>query len=725
MSVTLQVWTAMPCETGAYALGGITSWQSATGSEARGAAPSFRLVCATQNNGTGASALAVGRILRVVSLSRAEQFWFITAVDSVEGRGEGVVSVACGSIRQILASRGLIRSQAVTGGPWGYEFTPGRRLVSDHLATYVLTNLAADNLSWWSAGTNEYTPPITLGTLTRARRNVVLDSIESQTGYVFVPRLVYSGSTLTGVALDLLEDPASALATRTLEVGGAITVLQQTQELSNAPTVAVPFTANGTGMEHPEWEIGAVTGAGPYWVTLVDPDGGPLPIREDDQCVGAYLQSSDGTAHPILDSRASDSAVSTTANTGLSAGGFVTITVDAAGRPLTELTSPSGLAGSRGRVVAEVTTMATHASRNLAVNPLFDDWSSVSAPDNWTGQGGTFNAGEYPRNTPATLTGILVNGSNSIGAGSVAFRNATPGASIFMNEFFNVAASGGNFRVGNVVVVADGSGNGSIVFASGTLGATVPDGTAITFFGQGPYRPTSFPTDEPLTNNAIRLLTASGLGSPPSASGLRLQSASIGVKYAAGWETINCAAAFTIKGGDSDTTGASPGVMLIDTAGPTRLGYAYATSPVLAGALVHETVEFSATLSADTTVAVCLLGGSTALGQTCRWVSLWLGDPTQQAPYQHSGSNLLWHRAQDVLAQRTNAGRFRIAGVDLQVLLGGQGPLALGQMVRVRSSLVDATLRIVQMDYTLGQDETLALEVGAPTPKLTGVTVSL
>ena len=159
MSVTMQLWSAMPCESGAYALGGIPRWQSATGTEARGVAPSFRMVCPTANNGA-ASSLAVGRILRVLSLARAEQFWVVTAVDAVEGRGEGLVSVTCGSIRQLLATRGLVRSQATTGGPWGYAFTPGRRLVSDHLDTYVFTNLAADNLSWWSVGPIDYTPPI-------------------------------------------------------------------------------------------------------------------------------------------------------------------------------------------------------------------------------------------------------------------------------------------------------------------------------------------------------------------------------------------------------------------------------------------------------------------------------------------------------------------------------------------------------------------------------------
>jgi hypothetical protein len=55
------------------------------------------------------------------------------------------------------------------------------------------------------------------------------------------------------------------------------------------------------------------------------------------------------------------------------------------------------------------------------------------------------------------------------------------------------------------------------------------------------------------------------------------------------------------------------------------------------------------------------------------------------------------------------------------------GTLALGQMVRLRSDLLglDATVKIVKLDYDFTATESLSLELGSITPRLTGVTVSL
>lgn len=740
MSDILQVWSAIPCESGAYALGAIPRWEKASGTEALGTAPSFALSCPLYNNGTGPAALAVGRILRVLSQSRGERFWLIASVDVVEGKGETLINVKCSHIRELFALRGLVRDTPVAGGPENYSFTPERVTATVHAENYIFTNLAADNLDWNSIGTIEYTPPFQLGAFSRARRGAVMDNIETQTGYRWVERYVYSGTTLTGVEWDLLADPASTTAVRTLEVGGAITTLNTSQELRQAPTVAVPFTASGGGMEHTTWIIGTLTGAGPYRVPLTDPEGGPNPIREDDQLVGAYLLASDGTTHEILDSFASDSAVSVAANTGLSAGGEVSFVIDTSGRPVTQLTSPSGLAGSRGRVIAEVTTQSPHAKRNWVLNPLMEDWTDAFTPESWTDEGGTFNVAEYPRDTAATVSGVLVNGAHSAGAAGVNFKNAPAGFRFFQHEYFVVGSA--PYRVGNVVAEASGSGTGSIVFLTGTLPAPLSDGDAITFFGQAPKRPTSFPEGEQLTNNVMRLLTNSATTAiPPAASALRMQSAPITIKYAAGWETLTCTAAFTIVGGTStignrdsgsaitdDISAATirglPAVMLVDTSGPTRLAYAICPTSVAIDATSHQTVSCSYTMTADKTVAVALLSIPDVFN-ACRYVTLSLGSGTIDAPLARSGSNLLHHRAQDVLATRTNAGRFRITGADLRALLADEGPLVLGQLVRVRSERTDATLRVVQMSYTLGESETLSLEVGALTPKLTSVTVSL
>jgi hypothetical protein len=92
-----------------------------------------------------------------------------------------------------------------------------------------------------------------------------------------------------------------------------------------------------------------------------------------------------------------------------------------------------------------------------------------------------------------------------------------------------------------------------------------------------------------------------------------------------------------------------------------------------------------------------------------------------------SGANQLWHRAQDVLQGAGQSTRYTLRGVDLEYLQRAGGTLALGQRVYLRSEElgVNATVRILRLDFSLGAPETLDLELGAITPRLTGVTVSL
>jgi hypothetical protein len=63
----------------------------------------------------------------------------------------------------------------------------------------------------------------------------------------------------------------------------------------------------------------------------------------------------------------------------------------------------------------------------------------------------------------------------------------------------------------------------------------------------------------------------------------------------------------------------------------------------------------------------------------------------------------------------------------LEYLERAGGTLALGQRVYLRSDElgINATVRILRLDFSLGAPETLDLELGAITPRLTGVTVSL
>jgi hypothetical protein len=110
-----------------------------------------------------------------------------------------------------------------------------------------------------------------------------------------------------------------------------------------------------------------------------------------------------------------------------------------------------------------------------------------------------------------------------------------------------------------------------------------------------------------------------------------------------------------------------------------------------------------------------------------RWLSLFLGEGPAMGIQNGSGTNTLWHRAQDVLASFAAGTRYTVRGVDLTRLQTENGALALGQSVRLRSELlgVDVTVKIVKLDYDFAATESLNLELGAITPRLTGVTVSL
>jgi hypothetical protein len=143
-------------------------------------------------------------------------------------------------------------------------------------------------------------------------------------------------------------------------------------------------------------------------------------------------------------------------------------------------------------------------------------------------------------------------------------------------------------------------------------------------------------------------------------------------------------------------------------------------------------------MAADKTVKLALYScptgtvlGSNPAGMTyVRWASMWLAataDETPMGVLNGSGSNTLWHRAQDVLAGAALGTRYVVRGIDLDYLQRQVGTLVLGQRVALRSDRlgINAVVRVVKMDYRFDSAETLDVELGAITPRLTGVTVSL
>jgi hypothetical protein len=719
----IQVWSAPSCETGAVCFGALAPWVSASGSEATGTPEAFR-VTVPRSVADGAS-LAEGRCLRVLSQSRGEQWWFVSSVADSDGDA-GLVSVTAGPLRQLLTVRGLVRD----GGT--FAFSTGKRSVTDLLNTYVLTNLADDSLSWLSLGTIDYPDLLEIGALSNARRAAVLDAIEGQTGHTARLRALYTSGVLTGFALDVVADPAAGLETVPLTTGASLATVQRTRDALRAATVVVPFTANSAPMDQTEWTVDSTSGSAPAWILLRDAvTGSPWPIREDDQLIGAYLQQRDGTQSQITDSRASDSAVQIASVGTITAGDVVTIVRDTAGFPVLELTAPAGVSGPRGRLVGTVATRVTEPRRNLALNGTFGAWTNATTPQGWQGIGTAPMpiAGRYPRTTPLTWTGT----SNAAYAGGVfystlSYTGAAANAILLSREVVRLTngVTSVNITIADSVGLhqADGSGAGTVAVVAFRPAATIASGSTLTLVAA--RRPTSLPDDGVAIVNAMHVWNAA------SPTGNYLQSSPITAIYDSSRATLRAAAGFSMRSSTGSGVTAGCELLLLNAGtgaflAPTTTGSV--TVPALGTA--SETLSASAVLTGTTSVALGVGNAAPAsMSVLCRWASLWLDENTSNpamGPLDGSGSNQLWHRAQDVLASSASGTRYIARGVDLVRLQQEHGTLALGQMVRLRSDLLglDATVKIVKLDYDFTATESLSLELGSITPRLTGVTVSL
>lgn len=730
----IQVWSAPACQSGAVCFGALSPWLSAGGSESSGTAPSFR--CAVSRAVADAASVGEGRVLRVLSASRGEQWWFITSVADADGDA-GVVQITAGSLKQLLAVRGFVRSGDT------FQFAPGAKTPAELLAAYVLTNLADDSLAWLSIGTSEFSSPITVGDFKRVSRGEVLDLIEKQTGYHVVLRAVYTGLALTSFALDVVADVAAALPTATLSSGAQIAGLQRTRDALRAATVAVPFDGAGLPMAQTAWTVQSTSGTAPAWIVLRDAEAfNPYPVQQDDQFIGAYLVQSDGTSTIIADSRAVDSAVQVASIGTLTAGALVTIARDTSGRPVLEITSPTGVAGSRGRLVADVASTVADRRRNLAPGGTFAAWTSATAATGWqTGgdvSGGTPSLGRVPRALVDTFDGTTgVQYDAGTAYATLTYTGSTPGKVLLSRELVRVGSGVDAFNVtisdsAAGIHVVDGTGAGSFAVSSFTPSTTHAINRPLALFLT--RKPSSY-LDDGVTLPYAAHLWNTGTDNPPLAASRRMQSAPVMAFYDSALPYVRAAAGFSFRSvlGSSGTTG--NGALAIINTGSGAYGAVLATDvstgTVSPNATSHETLTASALLSANTTVALALYSLTPgASGAFVRWASVWLDSSATGADMgalNGSGSNALWHRAQQVLAGVGQGTRYTVTGVDLAHLLDNAAPLALGQRVRLRSDRlgVDATVKIVKLDYRFDQTETLNLELGTITPRLTGVTFDL
>lgn len=593
-----------------------------------------------------------------------------------------------------LGTAGRVR--AINGGVTRYDLG-GILTPAQFVTGYILTNLAADGLSWLSSGTFEIA---TLVTLTAPgdgwSRLDWLRQIANIAGAEL--RLRRTGET--GYAIDMLAAIGASSVMAPVALGKNVIELATTEDDIELATAITVYGATQSGETLPAnigenaWTIGTITGSGPYWLPLTDPNGGAGPVAFASQfgtastSQGAYLLTKTATTVQIVDSRISpDVAVQVSATTGLAAGDLVQIVADATATRLTELRAPNV-----SRLHRTDTVSTIRGERNLVKNGDLRTWTTASSLAEFSSVGsGTYAQGgssavmahhEYPRNTPTALSGLVLNGAALTGATSISVRGAPPYARFYPWERFKVAGENNPYDI-TTYAQADASGVVTLLFGVGyvtaALTADYADGTAVTMFlsndgvsPSGVQRPSAFPDDNG-GRALLRLCTYStSFGNlVPDGTALHLQHAGYRVLYKTGLPYVNVSAAVTIRAVSAISGINMPALALRDTVSGAIVSSVRAAS-VASGATSHQIITCERLLSADTTLAPCLYGGAAGFVSdvagsappqfvAVRWVMMWLASlsggaiPPQlgDAPY----ANLLFQRGNAALLARTLASR--------------------------------------------------------------------
>jgi hypothetical protein len=799
MSATIQVWSDFEGQAGATCFGALAPLLSASGTEATESPASLRVT--VPREAADRCSLGEGRLLKVFSSARPTRYWFVTSVQDTDG-DNGVVQITAGDLRQMLSTRGLVRSTAAYPT---YEFTPGGKTPQQLITDYVLTNLAADGLTYLFFGSSEFTDTIDIGVFDRVNRTTILDRIEQQTGFDVELEQLFVADQFAGLYINVNAPPVAVGGERIMAAGTHFEALTRTRDALRGATVVVPFDSAGDPIRECVWKVTAISGTGPYTLTLADPTTGqPKPIREDDQLNGFNLVRRDGTTLAITDTFGSTSSVQVSSIGTLVANELVTV-LTTSNVPVQQITSPSGLAGNRGRLVATVnSSLANVGRRQLAEDASFTDWSvlfgPILEPTYWRPEqaSDTFTptVAIYARNTAGSFTAKVSQAmqwdtSSPFVYKTLTFDNATANSYLYAGEIVSIKYTDGLgtsvsklARVENTVRAAS-NGTGTLTIMDG-IGGT-PAGFDTSFIAGSIYSASSSGT-VPAGTFDIVLLTprptfAANAAAPDvlrtgfrhtggaAASKARIQNTKVKVFYYAPLPYLHFSVGCTMSalepayGLYSDTAlvpaavgliedTASPGTLLASanaTGAPTNSATSTAQGPgnpwhvtQLTGTQSDETISGVYTMTTDKVLRLVLYPArcrfasltsdkvlSAEASATTFWynASLYLSNTT--SPFSpvsiRSDSNTLWHRAQDVLATTGAAARYTLRGIDLEQLLEDTDGISLGQLLRVRSERLnlDATVRVIRLDFDLMDPERLNLELGAIVPRLTGVTVSL
>lgn len=623
----------------------------------------------------------------------------------------------------------------VTGATTTFDIG-GLYTVAEWIDTFILPHLTARGMTYWARGTVDFTEQVRLEPVQDGRTCLgLLRALQDKIGGEV--QAVPVG--LTAYNLNFVRAIGSSNLPVYIETGRNLLSLQEDEDDESLATAIIPLgaTESNTGLPatiaENAWLISGTVAGAHLYVFVKDPAGGVGPVAFDGQFTGKYLLKSDGTTEAIITSfigTGIENFIEVASLTGFTTDEHVQIVENAAAKRLIEVVNPTGYLVVRTSVNSE-----QRGERNYLRNPDFLNWTDYFTPLLWSATGGTFHVGQYPRTTPQTITGTTTNGAHIAGATGVNFTGAPPNAPFYFKE--QVIVGGNAYSIGNVVALADGSGNGSIVFASGTLPAPVAGGQPVTWSLRRPA-PTSFPTERE-SNNVMRLLTNVPSGTiPPPATQARLQSESITIKYVSGpLAQLNVSAGWTVHnptGGDIGnldsgaaitedfslmTTRFMPGVMLVDGT-PTRLAYAFVLQKAPANSTINATTAMSYTLTADKTVRVCLISGIDSLFMGCRWIAMWLGDPNAPGPISYSQANRLLQAGNRELVARallTRAISFTFR--DLTTVLGYSPTAeAVGLGTQTVFADIGITARVVGMSVNLLDPDKSTVTVDARNPSL-------
>ena len=463
MPPVLQVWSGPRCQAGAEALEPLPATTSAQIVET---------ITGTDDGATltlpssiaRACGVAEGRVLRAVLPLRGVVEWVLVRVqDSDPG---DVTQVTLGPLRQLLALRPIVR--VLTDVSTSTTLPAFNGTIAELLARRVLVSLAEDQLTWLSLGTIDSSAPFDWPEQTAVRRGEVLTLIEQVTGLEVALRRLANDA---GYAIDVLTSRNGALDPVLFERGATAQAIARVGDLLQTATAVRPFGDDGLTLGEVDWLGGAATGSGPFWIPLSDPTGGPAPIQEDGQFVGAFLGLPGGSALPIIGSRVSDSAVQVASLGAYATGARVALWETAQGRPVSVVRSPSAMASSRGLVEAKATVKGTRQERTLNRNGDF-----LSDGLYWThgAQGGPIRRTDLGK----TLA-FQVNGARSAGTGTgtpLAVDGLPANERVYEGDQMIIA---GQVHTISVDGVPNSSG-GITASITPNLAATYPDDTVVT-----------------------------------------------------------------------------------------------------------------------------------------------------------------------------------------------------------------------------------------------------